>query len=89
MLLDEATVGLDTASRRAITAHVHDLADSGLLVFWATHLVDEIRAEDNVVVLHNGKVLAHDSAVAIAGDVTLLDAFINMTDSAVEPKVSL
>ena len=89
LLLDEATVGLDTASRRAITAHVHDLADSGLLVFWATHLVDEIREHDDVVVLHQGSVLAHDSAAAIAGDATLLDAFINMTDGTSEPQASL
>jgi ABC-2 type transport system ATP-binding protein len=89
LLLDEATVGLDTASRRAITAHLHDLADSGLLVFWATHLVDEILEQDDVVVLHQGRVLAHDSAAAIAGDATLLDAFINMTDGTSEPQVSL
>ena len=28
LLLDEPTVGLDAAARRAITGHVHDLADS-------------------------------------------------------------
>lgn len=79
LLLDEPTVGLDTASRKAITAHAHDLADSGLLVFWATHLVDEIRDKDDVVVLHNGRVLAHDRAEKIAGDLPLIDRFIAMT----------
>ncbi|MFD1156308.1 ABC transporter ATP-binding protein [Roseovarius aestuarii] len=84
LLLDEATVGLDTAARQAITAHVHDLADNGLLVFWATHLVDEIRATDDVVVLHEGRVLAHDDAATLAGDGSLLDAFIRMTGPAPE-----
>ncbi|MGB5559448.1 MAG: ABC transporter ATP-binding protein [Paracoccaceae bacterium] len=79
LLLDEPTVGLDTGSRRAITSHVHDLADSGLLVFWATHLVDEIRDRDHVIVLHEGKVLAQDEAKVIAGDGQLVDAFIAMT----------
>ena len=84
LLLDEATVGLDTAARQAITAHVHDLADSGLLVLWATHLVDEIRPTDDVVVLHEGRVLAHDDAATLAGGGSLLDAFIRMTGPAPE-----
>lgn len=79
LLLDEATVGLDTASRRAITQHVHELADTGLLIFWATHLVDEISEGDSVVVLHQGNILAQDSAANIAGDGPLIDAFITMT----------
>ncbi|MDU9005133.1 ABC transporter ATP-binding protein [Sedimentitalea todarodis] len=79
LMLDEPTVGLDTGSRQAITAHVHDLADSGLLVFWATHLVDEIGDDDDVVVLHQGRVMCHDRAANIAGDGPLIDAFIKMT----------
>ena len=79
LLLDEATVGLDAGSRQAITDHVHDLAASGLAVLWATHLVDEIRASDAVVVLHRGKVLAKGTAEAIAGRRTLADAFLAMT----------
>ncbi|MCG6902477.1 MAG: ABC transporter ATP-binding protein [Rhodobacter sp.] len=84
LLLDEPTVGLDTASRKAITAHVHDLADTGLTVFWATHLVDEIRDSDDVVVLHKGRVLTHDRASNIAGDGPLIDAFIDMTNGTIE-----
>ena len=79
LLLDEPTVGLDTGSRRAITSHVHDLADSGLSVFWATHLVDEIRDQDHVIVLHEGRVLAQNEAKNIAGEGQLIDAFIAMT----------
>lgn len=79
LLLDEPTVGLDTQSRKAITQHVHELSEAGLLVFWATHLVDEINEGDNVVILHQGRVLAQDSAKSIAGDGPLIDAFIAMT----------
>ena len=87
LLLDEATVGLDTATRQAITQHVHDLADGGLLVFWATHLVDEIQDNDDVVVLHKGRILAHDNARKIARDGTLIDAFMHMTDTTPEPSL--
>lgn len=79
LLLDEPTVGLDTASRLAITEHVHELAKDGLLVLWATHLVDEIRDEDTVIVLHQGRVLAQESARELRGDERLVDAFSRMT----------
>ncbi len=79
LLLDEPTVGLDAASRTAITDHVHDLAEQGPLVFWATHLVDEIRPSDDVVVLHQGKVLAHQCAEELAGEGKLIDAFVRLT----------
>ena len=79
LLLDEPTVGLDTASRRAITRHVHDLAGEGLTVLWATHLVDEIAPQDDVVVLHRGRVLKHAQAAEIAGNEPLIEAFIQMT----------
>ncbi|WP_119259186.1 ABC transporter ATP-binding protein [Shinella zoogloeoides] len=68
LLLDEPTVGLDAASRAAITAHVHDLAAGGLTVLWATHLVDEVREKDRLVVLHQGRVLADGEAGEIGGD---------------------
>lgn len=79
LLLDEPTVGLDAGSRRAITAHVHDLAAGGMAVLWATHLVDEIRDTDPVVVLHKGQVLRRAPAAQIAGTQTLGDAFLQLT----------
>ncbi|NDW02377.1 MULTISPECIES: ABC transporter ATP-binding protein [unclassified Salipiger] len=79
LLLDEPTVGLDFESRRAITAHVHALAQGGLTVLWATHLVDEIEDGDDVVVLHRGRVLAHERAAALRGGRLLADVFIEMT----------
>ena len=79
LLLDEPTVGLDAASRQAITAHVHDLAAGGMAVLWATHLVDEIRPEDPVVVLHRGRVLVRADAAEIAGTQSLGAAFLALT----------
>lgn len=67
LLLDEPTVGLDAAARAAITAHVHDLSAEGLTVLWATHLVDEVRKTDRLVILHRGGVLADGEAGEIGG----------------------
>ena len=82
LLLDEPTVGLDTASRQAITGHVHDLSADGLTVFWATHLVDEIAPDDTVIVIHHGKVLEMALAAEIAGAQSLTEAFMAMTGQA-------
>ena len=59
LLLDEPTVGLDVKARADIISHVRQLvAEQGIGVLWATHLFDEINAGDDLVVLHQGKVLA-------------------------------
>lgn len=78
LLLDEPTVGLDAASRRAITDHVHDLAGQGLTVLWATHLVDEVAPDDRLVILHQGRVLANGVAAEIGGD-DLTARFLSLT----------
>src|SRR5438105_6867552 len=59
LLLDEATVGLDVKARADILSHVRRLVEQGIGVLWATHLFDEIVASDDLVVLHQGRVLAH------------------------------
>ncbi|MBG6210100.1 ABC-2 type transport system ATP-binding protein [Labrenzia sp. EL_126] len=80
LLLDEPTVGLDAETRNSITGHVHNLAsEQGLTVLWATHLVDEVRANDQLVVLHEGKIQADGSAAEIAGDTPLQARFLEMT----------
>ena len=59
LLLDEPTVGLDIASRQAIVKHIHELAvQDNLAVLWATHLIDEVDDSDQLIILHQGKVLA-------------------------------
>ncbi|MEI4470331.1 ABC transporter ATP-binding protein [Frigidibacter sp. MR17.24] len=86
LLLDEPTVGLDAAARRAITDHVHDLAATeGLTVLWATHLTDEVRPADRLVILHRGRVLADGTAAAIGGD-DLTATFLSMTAATTDAK---
>lgn len=66
LLLDEPTVGLDAASRRDLGEHAHRLcAEEGVAVLWATHLFDEVRPGDRVLVLHHGRLLADDRVEAL------------------------
>lgn len=82
LLLDEPTVGLDAAARAAITDHVHHLAAEGLAVLWATHLTDEIRPGDQVLILHQGRLLADTTADALSGPDGLQAAFLRLTGPA-------
>ena len=59
LLLDEPSTGLDIATRRWLVGHIHALAhDHGMAVLMATHLVDEVLPEDDLVVLNQGRVVA-------------------------------
>jgi ABC-2 type transport system ATP-binding protein len=83
LLLDEPTVGLDPASRRALLGAVRDRCrHQGTAVLWATHLVDEAESADRVVVLHRGRIRFDGppgGLVAQAGAPNLADAFITIT----------
>ena len=88
LLLDEATVGLDVGSRESAIGIVRDLvAKQGLGVLWATHLMDEVRPSDVVVVLHKGKVLYNGSVpdfLKSTNTGTVGAAFRVMTGSSAE-----
>lgn len=57
ILMDEATVGLDPASRQQLLSAVHDLAlGQNVAVLWATHLVEEIKVADRLILLNGGQV---------------------------------
>ena len=83
LLLDEATVGLDVKARADILGHVRQLvAEQGIGVLWATHLFDEVIASDDLVVLHQGQVLAQGPVarvIAEAGADNVNSAFMRLT----------
>ncbi|MDS9466844.1 ABC transporter ATP-binding protein [Paracoccus sp. MBLB3053] len=79
LLLDEATVGLDVKSRAEVLALTRELTRHGVSALWATHLMDEIRPEDGLVILHRGRVLASGVAREIAGKDSLTEAFLHLT----------
>ena len=88
LLLDEPTVGLDIGSRESVIRIVRDLvAQQGLGVLWATHLIDEIAPDDNVIVLHKGQVLFKGQVPELlkaAGTANARDAFRVLTGTQSE-----
>lgn len=86
LLLDEATVGLDVKARADILTHVRQLvSEQGIGVLWATHLFDEIVQGDDLVVLHQGKMLAHglvSRVITEAGADDIHAAFMRLTGAA-------
>lgn len=88
LLMDEATVGLDPASRVQLLDYVLELRQTQEVgVLWATHLVDEAERADRVVVLHQGQVLAQGTPAALVqetGAASLEAAFLHLTGGRTE-----
>ncbi|MDP9530828.1 ABC transporter ATP-binding protein [Pseudomonas protegens] len=84
LLLDEASAGLDPASRLALNRHIRQLCqEQRLSVLWTTHLLDEVQADDQLLILHQGRLVASGVASAISqqqgGD--LSTAFTRLTQN--------
>ena len=83
LLMDEPTVGLDPQSRSDLLRLMRDMrTERTVAILWATHLCDEVRGADRVIVLHRGKLLADTTPaqlVAAAGAASVEEAFLSMT----------
>lgn len=83
LLMDEATVGLDPASRASLIRYVHELCISRAMgVLWATHLVDEAEQADRVLIMHEGRLLASGpprDLITTTHTGSLSEAFLTMT----------
>jgi ABC-2 type transport system ATP-binding protein len=88
LLMDEATVGLDPASRSDLLKLLLAMRiERSVAVLWATHLCDEVGDADRVIVMNKGKVLTDTTPakfVAAAGTRTIEEAFLAMTGTAAE-----
>ena len=83
LLMDEATVGIDPASRAQIIADVKTLCkEQSMAVLWATHLVDEAADADRIVVMNKGLVQfdgRSEQLIANQQSTSLTDAFLSLT----------
>jgi sodium transport system ATP-binding protein len=80
VLLDEPTNGLDVMSTRAVRDIVRQLRDSGHCVLFSSHVMQEVSALcDTIVVIARGRVVAQGSPAdlrAQTGRESLEDAFV-------------
>jgi ABC-2 type transport system ATP-binding protein len=86
--MDEATVGLDPASRSDLLKLLLTMRrERAVAVLWATHLCDEVADADRVIVMHKGKVLTDTTPAALlgaTGAATIEQAFLAMTETEPE-----
>ena len=82
MMLDEPTNGLDVPSTRAMRALLRELRDEGRCVVLSSHVMHEVAALcDRVVVVAGGRVAADGTADELlerTGKQTLEDAFVDI-----------
>jgi ABC-2 type transport system ATP-binding protein len=83
LVLDEPTVGLDPVLRRDLWAMFGDLAKAGLTLLVSSHVMDEASRCDDLMLLRDGQLLAHDTVEAIlastgTGDVEA--AFLSLVE---------
>lgn len=82
VVLDEPTNGLDVPSTRAMRKYVRELADGGKCVLFSTHILQEVSAVcDRVVIIARGRVVAEgtpEELLTRTGQTNLEDAFVQL-----------
>lgn len=86
LLLDEPTNGLDVMAIRNVREMLLQLKAAGHCIVFSSHVMQEVAALcDQVIIIGQGRVLAHDTPAAIraaSGAATLEAAFIQLLDGA-------
>jgi ABC-2 type transport system ATP-binding protein len=81
MVLDEPTVGLDPVLREQIWDIFHELAARGTSLIITSHVMDEAGRCDDLVLMRDGKVLAHGSPSGLCkqtGTETVEQSFLKL-----------
>jgi ABC-2 type transport system ATP-binding protein len=65
LVLDEPTVGLDPVLREDLWALFHRLAAGGTTLLVSSHVMDEAERCHSLLLLREGRVLAHDAPAAL------------------------
>ena len=85
VMLDEPSNGLDVMSTRALRRYVLDLKNAGHSVILSTHIMQEVAALcDRIIIIANGQIAADGTArelLQISGSDTLEDAFVRLIGS--------
>lgn len=90
VILDEATNGLDVVSTRAMRAVIRTLAEQGSAVLFSTHIMQEVSALcDHIVVLRQGKVAATGTPAQLCEltqEASLENAFVQLIGDSSDPE---
>ena len=87
MVLDEPTVGLDPLLRDKLWKLFDGLAAAGTTLIVSSHSMDEARRCDNLVLIREGRVLAHSSPaelLAQTGTHSVEEAFLKLVSTGGE-----
>jgi len=85
LVLDEPTVGLDPVLRRDLWAMFGELAGGGTTLLVSSHVMDEARHCDELLLLHEGRLLATGSPDELRGRTgaeDLEDGFLRLVEEA-------
>ena len=83
LILDEPTVGLDPLLRRDLWTRFRTLADRGMCLLVSSHVMDEARRCDRLLLMRQGRLLfdgSNEELVSRAGTADLDDAFIRLAE---------
>jgi ABC-2 type transport system ATP-binding protein len=83
LVLDEPTVGLDPVLRESLWALFRELSNDGTTLLVSSHVMDEAARCDEVLLLRDGRILAHAAPAEIAQDTGTEDlnqAFLRLVE---------
>jgi ABC-2 type transport system ATP-binding protein len=81
LVLDEPTVGLDPVLREQLWRLFRSLASQGKTVIISSHVMDEAERCDDLLLIRDGKLVAHDTPQALCastGTDTIEQAFLKL-----------
>lgn len=84
LVLDEPTVGLDPVLRRDLWSFFHELSAAGSTLLVSSHVMDEADRCDTLVLLREGRVLAHETPASLRarmGVESLDAAFLHLVEA--------
>ena len=86
LFLDEPTLGLDPASRRALWAYMKKVRfESGTTLFLTTHYLEEAEEADTICIINRGKIVSFGSTVELKADLIEEFLLIDADDRTVAP----
>jgi len=85
LVLDEPTVGQDPVLRADLWAKFHEMAARGTALLVSSHVMDEARRCDRLILIREGRLIADDTPGAVraaAGTDDLEEAFLRLITKA-------